>query len=127
MTSSAGATHEAREVLDAACARANASRSLWLAENCRLSCGKAHVARQHKLAAGRANATLDLCDGDQAARAEMTKHQANRCLASQLCCLCPVLLDLGHINMGNEIVGIGALEYEHLDGVTGLGLLNERD
>ena len=29
--------------------------------------------------------------------------------------------------MGNEIVGVGALEHEHLDGVVGLGSLNEGD
>ena len=70
---------------------------------------------------------VDLRNGDQAARPELTKHQTNRRLASQLCRLCAVLLNLGHVDMGNEIVGIGALEYEHFDGVIGLGSLNERD
>src|SRR5262249_33669288 len=55
----------------------------------------------------------------------MAKHQANRRLAGQLCRLCPVLLDLGHVDVGNKIVGVGALEHERLDGVISLGLLNQ--
>jgi hypothetical protein len=112
-------------VLDAARAGGHTRRRLWLAENRRLSCGKAHVARQHELAAGGAHATLDLRDGDKAACAEMAKHQANRRLAGQFCRLCPVLLDLGHVDMGNKIVGVGALEHERPDGVIGLGSLNQ--
>jgi hypothetical protein len=71
------------------------------------------------------HATLDLRDGDKAACAEMAKHQANRRLAGQFCRLCPVLLDLGHVDMGNKIVGVGALEHERPDGVIGLGSLNQ--
>lgn len=55
----------------------------------------------------------------------MAKHQANRRLAGQLCRLCPVLLDLGHVDVGNKIVGVGALKYERLDGVISLGSLNQ--
>ena len=33
----------------------------------------------------------------------------------------------GHVDVGNEIVRIGTLEHEHLDGVVGLGPLNEGD
>ena len=114
-------------MLDAAAARDHPHRRLQLAENRRLSRGKAHVARQHELAAGAANAAFDLRDGDKAACAEVAKQQANRRLAGQFCRLGPVLLDPGHVDVGNEIVGVGALEHEHLDGVVGLGLLNEGD
>jgi Response regulator receiver domain len=37
------------------------------------------------------------------------------------------LFDPGHVDVGNEIVGVAALEHEHLDGVVGLGYLNEGD
>src|SRR5262245_48427823 len=60
----AGAAHETRQVLDAARAGGHTRRRLWLAENRRLSRGKAHVARQHELAASGAHAALDLRDGD---------------------------------------------------------------
>src|SRR5262249_45724551 len=123
----AAAAHEAREVLDAPRAGAHTCRRLRLAENRRLSRSKAHVAGQHELAAACANAALDLRDGDQAACAEIAKHQANRCLSGQLCRLCPVLLDLGHVDMGYKIVGIGALKHEHLDSGVSLGALNEGD
>ena len=57
----------------------------------------------------------------------MAKQKPDRCFAGQLRRLLPVLFDPGHVDVGNEIVGVGALEHEHLDGVVGLGLLNERD
>src|SRR5262245_39833357 len=70
-------------MLDAARAWRHGRRCLWLAKNRRLSCGKTHVARQHELAAGGANATLDLRDGDKAACAEIgddvrRRHRARR-------------------------------------------------
>jgi hypothetical protein len=46
---------------------------LGLAEDRGLSRGKAHVARQHELAARTPYATLDLRDGDETARAQMTE------------------------------------------------------
>ena len=100
---------------------------LELTENRRLPRGKAHVARQHELAAGAAHATLDLRDGDEAACAQMAKQEGDRRFAGQLRRLLPVLFDPGHVDVGNEIVGVGALEHEHLDGVVGLGSLNEGD
>ena len=114
-------------MLGAAPAGDHAERRLELTEDRRLARGKAHVARQHELAAGAAYATLDLRDGDEAACAQMAKQQGDRRLAGQLRRLRPVLLDPGHVDVGNEVVGVGALEHEHLDGVVGLGLLNEGD
>ena len=52
-------------------------------------------------------------------------RSADRRLAGQLRRLLPVLLDPGHVDVGDEIVGVGALEHEHLNGVVGLGTLNE--
>ena len=104
-----------------------AERRLRLTENRRLSRGKAHVARQHEFAAGAAHAPLDLRDRDEAACAQIAKQQADRRFAGQLRRLLPVLVDPGHVDVGNEIVGVGALEHEHLDGVVGLGSLDERD
>ena len=57
----------------------------------------------------------------------MAKQERDRRFAVKLRRLLPVLFDLGHVDVGNEIVGVGALEHEHLEGVVGLGSLNERD
>jgi hypothetical protein len=57
----------------------------------------------------------------------MSKQEGDRRFAGQLRRLLPVLLDPGHVDVGNEIVGVGAPEHEHLDGGIGLGSLNERD
>ena len=54
-------------------------------------------------------------------------RRADRRFAGQLRRLLPVLLDPGHVDVGNEIVGVGAFEHEHLDGGVGLGLLHEGD
>src|SRR6185295_7453222 len=51
-----GAAHEAREVLSASSAGNHTERRLELTENCRLSGGEPHVARQHELAANAADA-----------------------------------------------------------------------
>src|SRR5205085_549125 len=79
-----GAAHEADEMLDAASAGDQTERRLRLTEDRRLARGKAHVQRQHELAAGGAHAALDLCDGDEAACAQMAKQEADRRFASQL-------------------------------------------
>ena len=105
----------------------HAERRLELAEDRRLARGEAHVARQHELAAGAADATLDLRDGDEAARAQMAKQERDRRFAGQLRRLRPVLRDPGHVDVGDEVVGVGAREHEHLDGVVGLGSLDEGD
>ncbi len=47
--------------------------------------------------------------------------------AGELRRLFPVLFDPRHVDVGNEIVRVGALEHEHLEGFVGLGPLNERD
>ena len=57
----------------------------------------------------------------------MAKQKTDRRFADKLRRLLPVLLDLGHVDVGNEIIRVGALEYEHLDRVVGLGALDERD
>jgi len=75
MTSSARARPEC-EVLDAAGTRDQAESHLRLAEYRRLSRGKAHVARQHEFAAGAANVTFDVRNGDEAAGAQVAKQQS---------------------------------------------------
>ena len=95
-------------MLDAAAAGDQAERRLELTEDRRLSRGEAHVARQHELAAGAADAALDLRDGDEAARAQMTEQEGDRRFAGQLRRLRPVLLDPGHVDVGDEVVGVGA-------------------
>ncbi len=72
------AAHEAHEVLDAAPAGDQAERRLELTEDRRFARGEAHVARQHELAAGAADATLDLRDGDETAGAQMAKQERDR-------------------------------------------------
>jgi hypothetical protein len=54
-------------VLDAARAGDQAERLLRLTEHRRLSRGKAHIVRQHELAAATAHTPLDLRNGDEAA------------------------------------------------------------
>jgi hypothetical protein len=44
-----------------------------------------------------------------------------------LCCFVTVLLDPSHIDMGYEIVRVGALEHQHLEHRVGLGASNEGD
>src|SRR6202521_392169 len=90
------AAHEAREVLNAARAGVHAEPRFRLTENRRFSCGEAHVAGQHEFTAGAADASLDLRDGDEAARAQMAKQEADRRFAGQLRRFLAVLLDLGH-------------------------------
>jgi len=57
----------------------------------------------------------------------MAKKKGYRRFAGQLRRLLSVLFDAGHVDMRDEIVGVGTSEYEHLDGVVGLSLLNERN
>jgi hypothetical protein len=120
-----GAAHEAREVLGGASAGEQTERRLELTEDRRLSRGKAHVAGQHELAAGAADATLDLRDGDEAAHAQMAKQEGDRQIAGQRRRLRPVFADPSHVDVGNEVVGVGAREHEHPGGVAGLGALDE--
>ena len=103
-----GAAHEASEVLGGAPAGEQTERRLELTEDRRLARGEAHVARQHELAAGGADATLDLRDGDEAACAQMAEQNGDRRLAGQLRRLRPVLGDPGQIDVGDEVVGVGA-------------------
>src|SRR5262245_46296152 len=112
-------------MLHAACAGRRAKRRLRLSEDRRLSRGEAHVHRQHELAAGAAYASLDLRNGHEAACTQMAEEKGDRRLAGQLRSLLPVLRDAGDVDVGNEIVGVGALEHQHLDSVVGLGELNE--
>jgi hypothetical protein len=83
--------------------------------------------RQHELAASAAYATLDLGDRDEAACAQMAKQEGDRRFAGQFRRLRPVLVDPGHVDVGDEVVGIGTLEHEHLEGVASLGSLDEGD
>jgi hypothetical protein len=113
--------------LDTAPARNDAKCWFRLSENRRLASGKAHVARQHELAAGSAYAALDLGDREKAACAEMSKHKRDRRFTGELRRFLPVLFDLGDVNVGNEIIRIRAPEHEYFEIIVGLGLLNKRD
>jgi hypothetical protein len=101
-------------------------RRLRLAENRRFAAG-AHVAGEHELVAGGADAPLDLRDADEAAGAQMAKQKPDRRFAGQLRGFRPVLFDPGHVDVGNEIVGVRALEHEHPRRLVGLGALDEGD
>ena len=109
-------THEAREMLNAACAGTHAEPRFRLTENRGLSRSEAHVASEHEFAAGGADASLDLRDRNETARAEMAKQEADRRFASELHRFLPVLVDLGHVDVRNEIVGIGAREDDYAGG-----------
>ena len=102
-------------MLNGAGAGKQTERRLELTEDRRLSRGKTHIARQHELATGAAHATLDLRDGDQAAGAQMTKQAAERRFAGELRRFLPVFADPSHVDVRDEVVGVGAREHEHLD------------
>ena len=57
----------------------------------------------------------------------MAKQEGDRPFAGQLRRLRSVLIDPGQVDVWDEVVGIGALEHEHLDLVVGLGALDEGD
>jgi len=57
----------------------------------------------------------------------MAKQEADRRFASELHRFLPVLVDLGHVDVGNEIVRIGARENDYADGLVRLGELNQSD
>jgi len=61
-----------------------------------------------------AYASLDLCDADEAACAQVSKQQAVLRFADQPRRLLPQLLDPGHVDVRNEIVAVGAREHELL-------------
>ena len=102
-------------------------RRLELTEDRGLSRRELHVGRQHELAADTAHATLDLRDGDEAAVAQVVEQQRKRWLARQPRCLGPILGDPCHVDVGDEVVRVGALEHQDPDAVIGLGLLDQRD
>jgi hypothetical protein len=112
-------------VLRGACAGDHADGRLELTENRRLPRSEPHVACQHELAANAAHATLDLRDRDEAAGAQVAKQEADRRLPGKFRRRLPVLFDPGYIDVSNEIIGVGAREHDYLDGIIGLGSLNE--
>jgi hypothetical protein len=114
-------------VLDAARAGDQAEPQLRLTEHRRLSRGKPHVARQHELTAGATDAPFDLRDRDEPTRTQVAKQEAERGFANQPRCLLPVLADPRYVDVGNEVIGVGAPEHKHQNGLIGLRLLNQRD
>src|SRR6185295_14452335 len=100
---------------------------LELTEDRRLARRKAHIAGEYELTAHAANPAFDLRDGNEAAGAHVPKDLADRGISVEPRCRLAVLLDPSNVNVGNEVVRISAFEYEHLDRLIGLGLLNERD
>jgi hypothetical protein len=107
--------------------RDQTERGLQLTEDRRLSRREAHVGCQHELAADSPYATLDLCDGHEPAVAQVVEQKGKRRLACQLRRLGSVVVYPCQVDVGDEVVGVGALEHEHLDGVVGLRLLNQGD
>jgi hypothetical protein len=114
-------------VLDSARTGDEAEPGLRLAEDRRFARGKTHVARQHELAAGAAHPALDLCDGHEPAGAQVPEHEAERGLAGQLRRRVAVLRDARHVDVGYEVVGVGAPEDQDLNRLVALGLLDERN
>src|SRR5207302_1070282 len=86
-----------------------------------------HVACQNELAAGAADAACDLRDGDESTRAEPSEQQSQGRFAGQRPRGLSILRDRRDIDVRDEIVGISALEYEHLNGRVGLRLLDQGD
>jgi hypothetical protein len=72
-------------------------------------------------------ATFDLRDGYDATCAQVAEKKPDGGFADQFGRLLPVFLDPRHVDMGNEIVRIGTCNYEHADGLVGLGALDERN
>ena len=114
-------------MLGGAAAGEHAEGRLELTEDRRLARRELHVGREHELAADTAHATLDLRDRDEAAVAQVVEQQRKRWLARQPRCLGPILGDPRHVDVGDEVVRVGALEHQDPDAVIGLGLLDQRD
>jgi len=114
-------------VLNTAGARDQAEPYFRLTEDRRLACGKAHVARQHELATCAPNASRDLSDRHKPACAQVAKQQTEGRFTSQLHRLFPILRDARDVDVRNEVVGVGAREYEYLTHLVSLGSLNQRD
>src|ERR1041385_7228483 len=112
-------------MLGRACSGNHTEGRLELTKDRRLARRKAHVAGEYELAADSANATLDLRDGHETAGAQVPKDLAHRGIAVELRCRLAVLFDSSNVDVRNEIVGVGALEHDDLDGVIGFGSLNE--
>ena len=123
----AGAAHDPREVLGGAAAGNLTERGFELREDRRLPRGEAHVARQDELAARGSDPALDLRDGHEAARAQVAKQQRDGRFAGQLRRFRPVLRDPRQVDVRDEVVGIGALEHEHLERLVRLGSLQQGD
>jgi hypothetical protein len=114
-------------VLSGARAGKQTERGLYLTKNRRLTRRKPHVAREHELAAGAACSALNLRDANEAACAQTAKQERERRFSRQLRRLLAVLFDPRQVDVRYEIVRVSALEHEYLDGVVGLGALNEGD
>jgi len=114
------AAHEASEVLSGARSGDYTKRRLKLTKDRRLARRKAHVARQYELAPNTTNTTLDLRNADEPTGAQLTEQLTDRLFAAEARRSLPVLFDSGHIHVGNEILRVGGLEHEHLDGIIGL-------
>nr|WP_198065730.1 hypothetical protein [Rhizobium leguminosarum] len=113
-------------MLDATGARKRAEGSLDLAEDRRTPGREAHVAGKDKLASGAPGATLDLGDRYEAALAEVAEQETDGGFACEPCGLVAILADAGHIDVGNEKVGIGAAEDDDLDVRVALGMFDQR-
>ena len=98
-------------MLDAARAFDGAQRWLHMPEDRRLLRGKAHVAGEQELAAGPSDTARDLGDGDQPALAQTPEQKAERRLPGQLGGGLPVLGDAVHVDVGDEVVRVGAAEH----------------
>jgi hypothetical protein len=76
---------------------------------------------------GAACASFDPGDADEGARAEIPEHEGDRGLACQFRRLCSILGDLRHVDVGDEVVGVGAAEHEHPDIAVRLGCRYQGD
>jgi hypothetical protein len=104
-----------------------AERRLDLPEDGRFARGEAHVARQDELAAGAADATFDLRDGDEATGAEVAEQGSDGGFAGQLRRLGPVLGDPRQIDVRDEVVRVGAREHDDVARGVRLGALDQGD
>ena len=114
-------------MLDPAGAFDPTERRFHMPEDRAAARGEAHVAGQREFAPCAPGAALDLGDGDEPVGAQIAEEKPQGRFARELRGAVPVFGDTSQVDVGDEVVGVSALEHDHADGAVGLRLLDEGD
>src|SRR5580700_6034123 len=114
-------------MLDPAGAFDPTERRFHMPEDRAAARGETHVAGQREFTACTPGAALDLGDGDEPAGAQIAEEKPQGRFAGELRGAVPVFGDPVQVDVGDEVIGVSALEHDHADVVVGLRLLDEGD